>query len=134
MCIDPQCDDAARIIRGLTTLPGGVSVEVLATKFPRLGPAEPGTGYQQEKQSFELDRLPDRLPIPSGMDEIVIMMQGAMAGADASLKLLAQVNDLLGSVQTNMCWESRTYFGNVQETPRSYKVELFRSFAEPGDA
>src|SRR5687767_4945684 len=52
MNADPESHDAAEIIRGLSSLPGGISVEVTSKRFPRLGPAEPGTGYVQQEQSF----------------------------------------------------------------------------------
>ena len=126
MNADPQSHDAAEIIRGLSTLPGGISVQVTARRFPRRGPAEPGTGYLQEEQSFDLHDLPAELPIPGGMDEIVITMQGALPESEEStVGLLTQVNSLLGAVQTNACWDSRTFFGNAMNRPRPYKINLF---------
>jgi hypothetical protein len=125
MTMDANCDDAAQIIRGLTTLPGGISVQVIAKRFPRLGPAEPGTGYMQKQQCFELNHLPDDLPIPPGMDEILITMEGALDQAQSTLNLLSQVNDFLGAVSTTTCWDARTFFGNPMESPRSYRIELF---------
>ena len=132
MTMDAHSDDAAQIIRGLTTLPGGISVQVIAKRFPRLGPAEPGTGYMQKQQCFELKQLPADLPIPPGMDEILITMEGALDQAQSTLHLLAQVNDLLGAVSTTTCWDARTFFGNSMEFPRSYRIELFPdSFSGP---
>jgi len=128
MNADPQSHDAAEIIRGLSSLPGGISVEVTSKRFPRLGPAEPGTGYVQEEQSFDLHHLPDDLPIPNGMDEIVITMQGTLDGEDSTLSLLTRVNSVLGSVSTNTCWEARTFLGATHTRPRPYKINLFTEF------
>ena len=130
MHTDPQSHDAAEIIRGLSSLPGGISVQVTAKRFPRRGPAEPGTGYQQQEQSFDLHHLPDELPIPQGMDEILITMQGALDGDDddATLGLLTRVNFVLGSATTSTCWEARTFLGAAQARPRPYKVALFTDF------
>ena len=135
MNADPRSNDAAEIIRGLTGLPGAISVQVIAKKFPRMGPAEPGTGYMQEERSFELDRLPDALPIPTAMDEIVITMQGALDDAEETIGLLSRVSGLLSTAHTSVCWESRTFFGDARERPRRYQVELFHDdFVFPPDA
>lgn len=125
MYTDPQSHDAAEIIRGLSSLPGGISVQVTAKRFPRRGPAEPGTGYVQQEQSFDLHHLPDHLPIPQGMDEIVITMQGALEGEASTLGLLTNVNGVLESVPTHTCWEARTFLAPAQTHPRPYKINLF---------
>ena len=125
MYTDPQSHEAAEIIRGLSSLPGGISVQVTAKRFPRRGPAEPGTGYVQQEQSFDLHHLPDDLPIPQGMDEIVITAEGALDGDVSTLGLLTHVNGVLGSVTTHTCWEARTFLGATQTRPRPYKINLF---------
>jgi hypothetical protein len=125
MNADPQSHDAAEIIRGLSSLPGGISVQVTSKRFPRRGPAEPGTGFMQQEQSFDLHHLPDDLPIPGGMDEIIITMQGALDVEDSTLGLLTRVNSVLGSVSTSTCWEARTFLGATHVQPRPYKINLF---------
>jgi hypothetical protein len=125
MKADPRSDDAAEIIRGLTGLPGSVSVQVIAKKFPRRGPAEAGTGYLQEEQSFDPAHLPDRLPIPDGMDEIIITLQGVLNDKNSTLALLAQINSLLGHVQASAAWDSRTFFQNAMGCQHTYQVTVF---------
>jgi hypothetical protein len=135
MNADPQSHDAAEIIRGLSSLPGGISVQVTSKRFPRRGPAEPGTGFMQQEQSFDLHHLPDDLPIPGGMDEIIITMQGALDVEDSTLGLLTRVNSVLGSVSTSTCWEARTFLGATHVQPRPYKINLFTElFSRPPHA
>ena len=125
MNADPRSSDAAEIIRGLTALPGSLSIQIVAKRFPRLGPAEAGTGYVQEERSFDSADLPDRVPIPDGMDEIIITLQGVLNDQHSTLALLAQINSLLGNVQASAAWDSRTFFQNALGCQHTYKVTVF---------
>jgi hypothetical protein len=125
MFVNPQSHDAAEIIRGLSMLPGGISVQVTAKKFPRRGPAETLTHYRQEEQSFDPHHLPEDLPIPNWMDEIAITMEGALDEEQSTLDLLTRVDVVLGAAHTNMNWDARTFLGNPQSHPRPYKINVF---------
>ena len=125
MNADPRSSDAAEIIRGLTALPGSVSLQVVAKKFPRRGPAEAGTGYLQEERSFDPAHLPDRLTIPGGMDEIIITLQGVLNDKHSTLALLAQINSLIANVEATTAWDSRTFFQNSMDCAHTYQVTIF---------
>jgi hypothetical protein len=125
MMTDAKSVEAALILRSLSSLPGAACAEETAKRFPRRGPAEPGTGYVQEERSFDLNGLPDNLHMPEGMDEIDITVQGALGSEELKLELLLRVNTLLGSVPANSHWAVRTFLGSPVEAPRPYKINLF---------
>jgi hypothetical protein len=125
MNADPQSHDAAEIIRGLSCLPGGIDVRLTAKRFPRRGPAEPGTGYMQQEQSFDPHHLPEQLAIPFGMDEIVITMRGELDQAQSTVALLQQLNDLLGAVGSEEPWDYRTFFQHAIGSAPAYQVTVF---------
>jgi hypothetical protein len=119
---DYRSDQAELLVRGLAALPGGMAMNVVAKKFPRLGPAEAGTGYQQEERSFRCNEIPDPLPVPGGMDEIIITLQGVIKDPDAAQAVRSQVNHLLSRPELGNYWDSRAKFGRADD---SYQVTVF---------
>ena len=117
-----QSLQAQLLVRGLAALPGGTAVNVVARKFPRLGPAEAGTGFEQEEKSFPCDRIPDSIPVPPNSDEIVITVQGVMNDPDIAETVRSQVDDLLSSPEMANYWDSRAKFGRADA---HYQVTVF---------
>jgi hypothetical protein len=125
MIADPKYNEAAEIIRGLVTIPGGIELNVVAKKFPRRGPAECGSGYEQQEHTYLPGRLPDRLPVAPGMDEFVITLQGVLSASESPVTLMAQVDALLGNLRASTYWDSRTYFRNPPGASPIYQVTVF---------
>jgi hypothetical protein len=119
---DPRSHQAELLVRGLAALPGSTAVNVVARKFPRLGPAEAGTGYQQDERRFACNALPDAIVMPGGMDEITITLQGVMADRDAVQAVRAQVSRLLSIPEVVDGWDSRARFAANDDR---YQVTVF---------
>ena len=120
-----RSEEAAQIVRGLAAISPAAQLKIVATKFPRRSADANGSGYERAEHQLSPGRLPEQLPIPAGMDEFVITLEGMLDGAHSAVTLMAQVDDVLGKVRASTCWDSRTLFRSPVGEPFTYQVTVF---------
>lgn len=131
MNAETRSQQATRILRALAAMPGSRSLNVTSRKFSRLGPAEPGTSYEECTRSFRADGIPmKRLSIPSDVEEVVITLQGALPTLCNRDRVLRELRQTIGELQDT--WEARARFARSSDAP-AYEVTVFTDVhgAEP---
>jgi hypothetical protein len=77
MSIHSLSDDVSRIIQRLADLPGSKQLSVHTRRYPRLGPAERGHGFEEHHWSMAADEDVAALSIPADAEDVVVTWLGA---------------------------------------------------------
>jgi hypothetical protein len=120
-------DEVSRIVQVLASLPGSMAMNVISRKFPRLGPAEPGTTYQEETKSFASDSIPDGLRVPADVEEVVITLQGTLPQANARNELVNQLNEFFDTSEIAGGWDVRAKFSVQPTDGHAYELTIFKN-------
>lgn len=96
-----------RIVRALARVDGGRAIDISEKTFPRIGPAEPGTGYRERTHHCRPEAPVDP-PISPEAEEIVITLRGAMPAQDVDVvrQMLDRVADE-SALGVGPEWETR---------------------------
>jgi hypothetical protein len=119
-----RSNQVKQIVSALASLPGSMAVNITSRKFPRLGPAEPGSGYEESQWSFPVSQLPEALAVPSDSEEIVITVQGSLPAPGTRDELVARLDSLLGPSGVGDQWDVRTHFSQVPHS--EYELQVIR--------
>ena len=125
MIADSRSEEAAQIVRGLSTISRKAQLKIIAKKFPRRTSGANGSGFEREEHCLPPGQLPEQLPIPPGMDEFVITLEGMLDAAQSAVTLMAQVDDVMGKVRASTRWDSRTLFRSPVGHPLCYQITVF---------
>lgn len=121
---DTRAVEIRHIIQELASLRGGESVEITTTRWPRFGPAEPGTNYRVQKQRFAVQQIAESFEVPDGGDEIVIRLTGALEEPQARDDLLDQLNSFFTDESMKEHWDLRTRIKNGGPDKPTYEFTV----------
>jgi hypothetical protein len=119
------CAQTSQIIRQLAQIDGAESLNVVARRFPRFGPAERGTGFHQAQFEIACQQLPDALAVPDDADEIRITLQGALDPGVARQQFKQDVHHIFEVPTPPKGWDLRVHFGSGAHGDASYQVNVF---------
>jgi hypothetical protein len=128
-----QSGPIGRIVQGIADLPGGTSVSLTFRRFPRFLPAEPGTGYDEQTVRFDIHGVPEELPVPPDVDEVVVLLQGLMDEQCSKADLLASLHRIFCELGIEDDWVATAAI--QQETssaPAGYQVMIARDMQVNG--
>jgi hypothetical protein len=122
---DIRSAQAFQIIHVLAELPGSAAINLTARKFPRFGPHETGTIFEEKSMSFAVNQLPEAVEVPADAEDVRITVSGALQQG-SSPNLVGQLNQFFAQNGMSDRWEVR---GWVQPAPsangRTYQVQVF---------
>ena len=116
-----------QIMQGLASLPGGGNVDVISRKFPRVGPAEPGTPYQVSTQSFPVQEIPAAPTLSQDTDEVIIRLSGTLDEPQKRDSLVDQLHALFGKPELRSKWDVRTSFRTNGYPQLTYELTIISS-------
>jgi hypothetical protein len=114
-----------QMIRRLAQIHGSTSLSVVSRRFPRLGPAEFGTGFQQAQFELACKQIPADIQVPPDADEIRITLRGALDSGMARPQLKQAVSDAVGAHALPVGWDFRIHFATQTSGNSSYQVNVF---------
>ena len=120
-----RSNNVASIVQVLAASPGGTDVDVISKKFPRFGPAESGTTYEESKRSFRTTEIPAALSVPFDAEEIRITLHGVLPRPDVKDEVLTTVRAALASPCIDAHWDMRARFSHETQGPGPYEVTVF---------
>jgi hypothetical protein len=118
---DPRSEELSQLIHQLAELPGTMLFDVLEKTYPRFGPAEPGTPFQQETHRYTPDRIPAWLQIPESVEEVVVTVEGALS-SDAQRRRITEVLQQISEQCSAGHWDIRAWF---EPSLHNYRLEIF---------
>ena len=121
---NPLSVDTHRIVSQLAQFDGAAALNVVARCYPRVAPADGGTGFQQLRYDFPRDRIPEAMLLP-GDAEITITVQGALGNEVAKPLLKTAVEKVLTGPAGSNAWDARVYFDGHQQGGLMYEVKVF---------
>lgn len=110
MSTQRRTGEVVQILRHLAALPGSQALDITAKRLARMGPAEPGTPYEERTRSFSTDAVPDAVALPENPDEIVITVHGSLPKPEAQKELVERLNDFFDQQELGQTWDVRTKF------------------------
>ena len=131
MTFDPKTHEVQRLVDALTGVPGETGLEVLTRRFPRLGPAEPGTGYRESVSAFEKGAA-GRLDM-SDVDEVVIKIHGRVDPSAGWGSVRDMIDNAMDAAGVESGWEVRARFDAADADSRAYEAVVFTNFLAPLD-
>jgi hypothetical protein len=105
-------------------LEGSSDISIITKRYPRIGPAEAGTGYEEQTESFAANNVPTELPIFRRSDELIIHVKGKVSQPDLAPKLKAQIHELVGQPEIGLQWDVRWRF-KALESSHAYQFTFF---------
>lgn len=128
MTITSWKNQTDRIISALAQIPGGDSIRLTFKRYPRHGPGESETGYEEHEHCFPLNRLPQTLGMGPDAEAIVITLIGAWAGISGRRALLQEAWDRCAD-SLGDDWDIRLY---MSEDPSGrYELIVFSNPKPP---
>jgi hypothetical protein len=124
-------DQVSQIVQTLVGLEGSSDISIISRRYPRIGPAEPGTGFEEQTAHFHAGQVPADMPIPADMDEIVIRVDGSLSQPDLASELRKRVDDFVGESEIGKNWDVRSRFRDAQ-SKRDYQFTVFTNFVPQG--
>lgn len=122
-----RSDEVSRIVQALATLPGSLAMNVVARKYPRFGPGEPGRGFQQQSRSFGTDEVPEGLGLPADVEEVIITLKGTLPEPQAKDELVDQINEFFSDPDVAAYWDIRARFTQPNADYSQYELTIFRN-------
>ena len=120
-------NQVSQIVQTLVGLEGSSDISVVSRRYPRVGPAEPGVGFEEQSSHFSTSQMPQEVALPADTDEVVIQVKGALQQPDSATDLKQRVHQFVTEAEIGDTWDVRSHFGNVQ-SGRAYQFTLFTNY------
>jgi hypothetical protein len=127
MSIHSLSDDVAKIIRRLSDLPGSKALSVQTRRYPRLGPAERSSGFQEDRWSMAADEEPAELSIPADTEDVLVTWLGVPNIPEIDQQITLAVDATINEAGGAMNWEYRVFTRSLAEKPEEVVVQIFNS-------
>jgi hypothetical protein len=124
-------DQVSQIVQTLVGLEGSSDISIVSRRYPRIGPAESGSGFEEQAARFSVGQIPAEMPIPSDIDEVVIRLEGSVSQPDLVSELRKRVDDFVGESGIGEHWDVRSKFRDAQ-SKRDYQFTVFTNYRPQG--
>jgi hypothetical protein len=121
----------SQIVQTLVGLEGSSEISIVSRRYPRVGPAEPGSGFEEQTAHFPISQIPADMPIPAQIDEVVIRVDGSLSQPDRANELRKRVHDFVDETGIGKNWDVRSRFRDVQ-SKRDYQFTVFTNYVPQG--
>jgi len=135
-CCSSQVVD---LLHSLAAIPGSIELRLRARQFARLGPADPGSSYQERIDSFRPDHLPDSVDLPPDPDEIAVTVEGSLPDGTAADPIIDDLDDFVHA-HLGAEWDLRAHVPGCESSQRGFTFTVFMnhlaasaSFHAPAD-
>jgi hypothetical protein len=118
---------ASTILDALAHFPGGTRFVVTAKRYPRIGPADSGTTYQERTYSCTIANLSQVLGITADADEVTITLEGAWPGPIGRCDLIESFTRILDERGLTIGWDVRARVSGA--TASEYCLTVFNQCA-----
>jgi len=116
----------AVILDALCFLPGRRGISVQSRRYPRLLAAESGLGFEQRNWSFDGERAPSEVTIPSDAEEVRVTWVGkSSAQTQIHASLTAAMTGMLPS---SSHWDFQIFTRRNGPNDSDLIVEVFQNF------
>jgi len=124
-------NQVSQIVQNLVGLQGSSDISIVSRRYPRIGPAESGVGYEEQSSHFTAATMPADVALPPDTDEVVIHLKGSLSSADLAGDLKQRVNDFMNEMEMMDTWDIRSHFHD-QPSNKAYQFTLFTNFVPRG--
>ena len=121
----------SQIVSTLVGLEGSSDISIIARRYPRIGPAESGVGFEEKALRFSAAEVPSDMPLPADMDEVVIRVDGELPESNCAGELRQRVNDFVTESQIGDTWDVRSRFRDAPSR-QSYQFTVFTNYVPRG--
>ena len=126
---DTRSAQVQQIVEQLCTLPGGRNLDIVAKKWPRVGPAETGSAYQVVRRSYAVQQLPQSVSVPDDSEEIVIRLRGEVEPPQVKDALVEELYAFFAADEMREHWDLRTRFEHAQDVGNAYELTVLSHLA-----
>ena len=111
-----------KIVRTLASVPGGVTVDVVAKAFPQSTGSGTHTHFQQSAESFPVRDVPETLRVDEAVEDIAVILRATLPDPQPRGDLLERLTNLIGALDVGPDWEVRL---RAADAPLVGHVESF---------
>jgi hypothetical protein len=126
MSSDTLSGHVSRIISRLSDLPGSKGLSVHTRRYPRIGPAERSSGFEEHHWSMTADEKPAELAIPADAEDVTVTWLG-MASVGVDQQVADTIDQTIGEAGGAMSWEYRVFTRSQPEDAPELVVEIFNA-------
>jgi hypothetical protein len=124
---DKLCEQASTILNALARFPGGTRFIVSARRYPRIGPADAGSTFQERNYTCTIANLAQVMAITSDADEVSITLEGAWPGSIGRCDLIESFTRILDERGLAIGWDVRARL--VSGSASQYRLTVFNDAA-----
>jgi len=124
-------NQVSHIVNALGGLAGSSDISIVARRYPRIGPAESGVGFEEKAFRFSTAAIPQELPVSADIDEVVIRVDGALTQPDQAHALRQRVSDLVTDEEMADSWDVRSHFRDAPSR-QEYQFTVFTNYVPRG--
>jgi hypothetical protein len=124
MINDTRANQVRQIVKDLASLPGGQRVDISFRKYPRFGPAEPGTPFMASTRSFDVHQVPEAAAVPSDAEDVTICLRGSLGGTLHRDLLVDELEALFEQAHLHEGWDVRVNFRQNEDRLPLYELTV----------